>query len=189
MALEDARRWDQRYLTEKYDSFLRPRRFLEEHADLLPRSGLALDVAMGLGGNAGYLMDLGLHVIGVDISSVAVREAAKRSPGLMAVVADLSEFYIPPNRFDVIINFYYLQRDLWKVYTDALRPGGILVYETLTQEIRLIHPDIDPEYLLAPGELLNAFPMLTTLVYEESWKESDTEHPRPVAALIAQRPR
>jgi len=187
MSLDDARRWNARYQTGMRDSFEHPRPFLVEHAHLLPSSGLALDVAMGLGGNADFLLQHGLRVIGVDISDVAIRISASRLPGLMPVVADLSRFYLPPDSFDVIVNFLYLQRDLWAFYSSALRPGGILILETLTRDMLTIHPEIDPHFLLKPRELAHAFPSLQTLVYREGWQESLTTHPRAVASLIAQR--
>jgi tellurite methyltransferase len=187
MPLDDALRWDARYQYDIRDSFEQPRPFLQEHSNLLPSSGLALDVAMGLGGNASFLIQHGLRVIGIDISAVAIHKAAARLPGLMPVIADLTQFYIPPNTFDVIINFYYLHRDLWRTYPIALRPGGILIFETLTQDMHAIHPEIDPSYLLAPGELAHAFPTMQTLVFREGWQESPSRHPRAVASLVAQK--
>lgn len=189
MPVEDAERWDQRYREDdRYASFTRPRPFLIENAQYLPPGGLALDVAMGLGGNASFLLSRGLRVIGVDISSVAVRSARERLPGLFAVQADLTEFHFPAFAFDVILNFYYLQRDLWPLYERSLRTGGVLILETLAQEMRRIQPDIDPSYLLSPGELRTAFPGLETLVYREGWTESESGHPRAVASLVARKP-
>jgi len=189
MPVEDAERWNARYREDKrYLGELPPRGFLVENAAYLPPRGLALDAAMGLGGNAGFLMERGLHVVGVDVSWVAARQAKRRLPRLMAVVADLTRFHLPEDRFDIILNFYFLQRDLWPQYRRALRPGGILVIETLTQEMHEIRPDIDLQYLLGKGELRVAFSDWQILTYREGWVESETRHPKAVASLIARNP-
>jgi tellurite methyltransferase len=148
MPLSDALKWNQRYQEEKFKSFESPRSFLVENGRYLPSRGLALDMAMGLGGNAGFLIERGFKVIGFDISSVAVKAAKSRYPELMAAVVDLTRIQLPPKKFDVIINFYYLQRDLWPAYKRSLRPGGILIFESLTLKMLEQSADIDPEYLL-----------------------------------------
>jgi len=184
----DAARWDTRYNEEQLESFERPRPFLIEHAGLLPNQGLALDIAMGLGGNAGFLQERGLKVVGVDISIVALRKAKGRLPEVMAVQADLNDFWIPSRHFDVILNFYYLLRDLWPQYRQALLPGGLLLIETLTQEILQVNPQIDPAFLLQPGELRVAFSDLEVLTYREGWIDTDSRHPKAVASLVARLP-
>jgi SAM-dependent methyltransferase len=188
MPLQDAERWNERYLQDKrYATFTGPRPFLVKNAHFLPTKGLALDVAMGLGGNAALLLERGLRVIGIDVSSVAVSTAKKRLPALMAVVADLADFHLPEARIDVILNFYYLQRDLWSQYQSALRPGGLLVIETLTHEMLRLHPETNPDYLLEPGELRQAFSEMEILVYREGWEESRVGQPQAVASLVARK--
>jgi SAM-dependent methyltransferase len=189
MSSKDAERWNTRYDSEKrYNSYTSPRPLLVSNAHLLPTGGLAFDAAMGLGGNAQYLIERGLRVVGVDISWVAVRKAKSRLPALMAVLADLTEFHLPEATFDLIINFFYLQRDIWPIYKQALRPGGLLVIETMTQDMAIINPDIDPAYLLTPGELRAAFEDFKILYYQEGWQSSDGKHLRAVASLVARSP-
>jgi tellurite methyltransferase len=186
MPLQDAKRWDARYKENtRYSNFEKPRPFLINHAGLLPTHGQALDVAMGLGGNAEFLLQRGLKVIGIDISIVALKHARQRLPSLLAVQADLTQFYLPVNSFDVIINFFYLQRELWPNIIQALRPDGWLIFETLTVDFRSLQPNIDPNYLLAPEELLHAFPSLEIVDYQEGWSTSEDGHSRAVAGLVA----
>lgn len=193
MSNEAASRWNIRYQEDSKNSFESPRALLLEHADLLPKEGLALDLAMGLGGNAGYLLQQGLRVIGVDISSTAVRKACARLPEMVGVVADLEHFYIPPNTFNVIINFFYLQRDLWLPITHGLKESGVLFIECLTEDMLSVHPEINPEFLLRSGELCQSFmegemgEKLDILYYREGWQPTENSHHRATASLIARR--
>ena len=187
MSSQDAARWNQRYQNRDRNAAPSPRAFLVEQADALPHHGRVLDVAMGLGGNAAFLLARGLQVVGLDISEVAVREAKSRWPDLQVVLADLSRFDLPVAAFDVIINFYFLDRNLWRIYRRALRPGGVLIVETLTRDMASIRPDIDPVYLLEPGELRAAFQDWNIVTYREGWRD-DEGWRRAVASLVARRP-
>ena len=182
---EDANRWNFRYTAQSRQTFEQARDFLILHQNIIPPVGLALDLAMGLGGNSGLLLQHGLHVVGVDISNIAVELAKKKYPDMMALVADLTEIDFPPGSFDLVTNFFYLERLLWNKIPLWLKPGGILIFEALILEMQKIRPDIQPQFLLSPGELKSAFPGLETLVYEEGWYGED--HPRATARLIARK--
>lgn len=187
MPHKDACRWDARYREQDTDAPPRPKRFLIEHADLLPNHGLALDLAMGLGANAGFLLDRGLRVVGVDISGVAVRRAKALWPALMAVVADLAQFHLPADTFDVISNFYYLQRDLWSPISRALRPGGVLLFETFLLDPGEPSRVENPAYLLAPGELKAGFQELETVFYQERRSTGKGGKDHAIAGLVARK--
>jgi len=189
MPHEDALRWNHRYRhDERYATFATPRPFLVENAGHLPARGLGLDLAMGLGGNAAFLLERGLRVVGVDIAWVAVRQAAARLPDLMVAVIDLKHFYLPADSFDVILNLFYLQRDMWPNLRQALRPGGVLVFETLTRGMLALRPSMDQRYLLESGELRQAFADWEILVYREGWVETRSGGMQAVASLVARRP-
>jgi 2-polyprenyl-3-methyl-5-hydroxy-6-metoxy-1,4-benzoquinol methylase len=80
MSMQDAVKWNHRYQMPDRTARCQPRSFLIEQIEAVPRHGLALDVAMGLGGNAAFLCEHGLRVIGFDISEVAARTAKTRCP-------------------------------------------------------------------------------------------------------------
>jgi SAM-dependent methyltransferase len=185
MSSADASKWNERYRSELYYG---PRAFLIEQARYLPERGLALDVATGLGGNAGFLLERGLHVIGVDISEVGARRAKARWPQLQAAVIDLESYPWPIGVFDVILNFYFCQRRLWPRYRSLLKPGGVLIFESLLEDIHLKRPDINPDFLLRPGELRQAFAAWEVLVYREGWVEMEGHKPRAVASMVARPP-
>ncbi len=179
--MADAPDWDERYRRGEHPG-PDPDPFLVRHAplirQLLPRGGTALDLAGGAGRNAAYAAGLGFTVTLVDASAEALVKA--RSLPITVIHADLERGgYIPQSAaFDLVMVFFYLQRDLFPAIETALRPGGILIYRTYTTERLRRHPKANPNFLLQPGELRTAFPNLHALAYEES---------SPTAALLAQR--
>lgn len=185
MSKADATKWNERYRSEAFQS---PREFLIEQAAYLPSHGVALDLAMGAGGNAGYLIERGWRVIGADVSEEGVRRAKQRWPMIEAAVIDLESYRWPVSAFDVILNFYYCQRDSWPQLRSMLRPGGVLIFETLTRDMLQTRPDYNPAYLLAPDELRRAFADWDILFYREGWIDVGGHWPRAVASLVA-RPR
>lgn len=190
---EDAARlWDERYLRGEAPPERGPAPFLVEHLALLPGRGQVLDVAMGSGRNALYLASLGYQVTGIDISAVAVErcraEAERRRLPLQAICADLTSYPLPREAFDVVLNFYFLERSLCPRLAQALRPGGVLVFETFTLEQRRFGwGPRQQAFLLRPGELPTLFPTLETLVYREGTVKGE-RGPKAVASLVARKP-
>jgi len=185
-AEEDKSRWDKKYDTEEYIAGRDPIPFLQDHIDLLPK-GTALDLAMGEGRNGVYLATQGFQVTGVDISEVGLKKAqalaAEKGVTLTTVVADLEQYDIPPNTFDVIICTYFLQRDLFPKIAAALKPNGVAVIETYTVDNLQYRPRFNRAYLLEPNELLTMLPGLRVLRYQEV----DTGH-AAYASILAQKP-
>jgi SAM-dependent methyltransferase len=99
------------------------------------------------------------------------------------VHADLESCTVPVAEFDVILCFYYLQRSLFAPIHHALRPGGMLVYESYTlDQLNFPGGPHNPEHLLNPGELREAFRGLQTLFYREF------RVGKGIASLLARRP-
>jgi SAM-dependent methyltransferase len=152
-----------------------PAEIVARHLARIPR-GRALDVAMGEGRHALLLAAAGFDVVGVDRDAEAVDRALEtaRARGLRldARVADLERegaALLEPAAFALIVNVNYLQRDLLARFSEALRPGGWLLFETFTEE----HPRVsragrprNPDFLLRPGELRERFGDLEIVEYE-----------------------
>jgi len=183
-----AKQWDERYRHGRTMPD-EPAALLVENMPLLPKSGKALDIAMGTGRNALYLASLGFQVTGIDLSAVAVdkcRQKAERlGLSIEALVADLERSPLPMEEYDLILNFYYLQRSLAPQIAAALKPGGVLVFESFTiDQLQFGWGPKSPDNLLRPGELRQMFPSLETLLYHEGVVQGD-RGPKAVASLIA----
>jgi 2-polyprenyl-3-methyl-5-hydroxy-6-metoxy-1,4-benzoquinol methylase len=185
-AEEDKERWNNKYESKTYLFGRDPIPFLKDHVDLLPK-GTALDLAMGEGRNGVFLATKGFQVTGVDISEAGLKKAqalaAEKGVTLTTVVADLEQYSIPPNAFDVIICTYYLQRDLFPKIATALKPGGMVLIETYTVDHLLYRPKFNRAFQLERNELLTALPGLRVLRYQEV----DTGD-AAFASLLAQKP-
>ncbi len=185
---QDRTFWDKRYGTEAYIFGKEPVEFLREHIDILPK-GKVFDIAMGEGRNAVFLAKMGFDVEGCDISEIAVRKAQElakeNNVKIHAFVADLETYQLPKNTYDIVVCFYYLQRSLIPQIKDALRPGGVVVYETYTIENleRGLEGPKNKEYLLKPNELLDFFKDFKIMYY----RELTLNNKKAIASLIAKK--
>lgn len=156
MAESDRERWDRKYAAGEGPAHFEPKRLLTEHRHLLT-GGRALDVACGFGGTALYLASLGYQVDAADISSVGLAqaraEAARHGLHINLVQVDLTRWSVPTSRYDLVVVFNYLNRELMPRLVAGLRPGGLLFQAARNTRYLSIRPDFDPAYLLELGEL------------------------------------
>jgi SAM-dependent methyltransferase len=185
---DTAHRWNRRYSGLSTYELQPAREWLSICQHYLPSSGLALDVAMGAGGSAAFLVKHGYTVLGIDISIHGVRLAKKRCPEIRAVVGDTAHlpFQLPP--LDLITNFYYLDRNLCRQYQSLLKPDGLLLFETLTKEVLKVKPELTPDNLLDAGELHQIFQDWRILIYEEKWVSTSRGTQKAIARLAARPP-
>ena len=177
-----ARDWEQHYgEAEKLD--WSPAPLLVEVAEMAA-PGRALDLACGAGRNALYLAGLGWDVVAVDAAAGAVRTARERAAAaglrLEARVADLeaNEFAIEPAGYDLICDFFYVQRDLFAKIREGVRPGGMVAAEL---HVRDEQPH---RFVLEPGELRREFEGWKILYYSEARRPGVS---RLSAAILARR--
>ncbi len=180
MESEEKTRWDTKYRESPYswtdpDDFLQ-RAYKEFLVNVPP--GIALDVAGGAGRNSVYLVERGWQVKLLDLSEVGLglakekarAGASSRDGGSLELhqidlntISDLGK-----SQFDLIMVFYFLRRELFPAITQALRPGGWLVYRTYTiDRMKVPGGPEDARYLLQPNELLHAFSALRMMHYHE----------------------
>jgi SAM-dependent methyltransferase len=131
-------------------------------ADLVER-GPVLDVACGEGRHALYFAERGFEVIGVD------REA-QRIPGIEFLQADLeagAPWPFAGRKFAAIVVTNYLHRPLFPHLAASLDEGGVLLYETFMAGNERFGRPSNPDFLLRPGELLEAFAALAVVGFEQ----------------------
>ncbi len=147
-----ARDWNAYYSAPDYTE-LPADALLVEVAEQLP-PGRALDLACGSGRHAAYLARLGWRVTAVDAAPEGIARLRRAVPDVDARVADLErgEFAIEAAAFDLICDFYYLQRSLFPAIRDGVRPGG-----AFTGAIHLLEPGRNPDFSMVPGELRGEF--------------------------------
>lgn len=120
---------------------------------LLPAGSTVLDFACGSGRHLRWLAQQGCTVTGVDRDSAALAH----STGLGELIAaDVENGPWPLNgrQFDAVVVTNYLWRANWAALLACVKPGGWLLYETFAQGNERFGKPSRPDFLLAPGELL-----------------------------------
>lgn len=135
----------------------------------VPPGAAVLDVACGRGRHARLFAGQGCLVDAVDVDAEAGATLADVA-GVRFLRADLEggDWPYAGRHFDVVVVTNYLHRPLFPRLAEALGPGGMLIYETFLIGNERFGKPRNPDFLLRPGELLEAFaPMLAVLAFEE----------------------
>ncbi len=164
-------KWDKIYQGLEPDCLL-PIEVLIKNDFLLPATGNALDLASGLGANAIFLANKGLAVTAYDISIVAINKlnayAAQQGLDINACHENIAPKSFSECAFDVIVVSRFLDRRLSDAIIDALKPDGLLFYQTFTKEKTTPTSPNNPDYLLNRNELLTLFSSLQVILYREN---------------------
>lgn len=182
-------KWQQRYASESRTP--QPAAVLREQACLLPGNGEALDLACGLGGNALLLAQHGLSTQAWDYAPAAVAQLQDWAANLplQAKLRDVEQNPPKPNSFDVITVSYFLHRAGLPAVLAAVRPGGLIFYETWGPALCSSRGPSNPDFRLRAGELRSVFRDWNWLFYREPGQVGDcAQGLRDVVQLVAQRP-
>lgn len=169
-------KWDRIY-REAGDAIPEPVPVLADNAHLLPVAGIALDLACGLGGNALFLARQGLDTHAWDISPQAIRRlnayGQRLGVALRTEIRDVVEYPPAEESCDVIVVSHFLERSLVPAISAALKPGGLLFYQTYTREKAAEVGPTNPAFLLDTNELLRLFSSLRLVFYREEGQIGD----------------
>jgi tellurite methyltransferase len=180
--LRDRIKWNEKYRRQDYPT--EPSGIVRDFFSLAP-GRTALDIAAGSGRNALFLAEQGFGVDAVDIAEEGLALVAGRHPAIRTICADLDTFDIPAGRYDLILNVLYLNRRLFPQIREGLKPGGLLIFETLLEPPgHAEHDDHCRDYFLRGNELLHSFLSLRILHYHEACRPGQDEA-RRLASLVA----
>ena len=139
--------------------------------------GPVLDLACGGGRHLRWLMDRGHRLVGIDRDLAGVADL--RGSGAELIEADLeggTAWPLGERRFAGIIVTNYLWRPLLPHIVASVAAGGVLIYETFALGNERFGKPSNPDFLLKPGELLEAVQgRLAVIAYEHL----QVEAPRP----------
>jgi SAM-dependent methyltransferase len=154
-----------------------PSPWIERFAWLVPAGGSVLDLACGEGRHLRLFRRLGHPVVALDrdLARVAPDPEVER---IEADLEDGSPFPLHERRFAGVVVTNYLWRPLLPAIVAAVAPGGCLLYETFALGNERFGKPSNPDFLLRPGELLDAVKNKLRVVAYEDLIESE---PRPAA--------
>jgi 2-polyprenyl-3-methyl-5-hydroxy-6-metoxy-1,4-benzoquinol methylase len=181
-------KWDERYKGSEFVCGKEPNQFLADNIHLFPK-GRVLDIAAGEGRNSVFFAKHGFRVDAVDISEEGLKKAAKLAQDegvdIKIIKTNLTNYFIEREVYDVIANFYYLQRDLIPKMKNGLKKGGAVIFETYILDQQSL-PDgpKNHDYLLGHNELLSVFSDLRVIFYREGiFMKKDRK--KAIASIIA----
>ena len=184
-------KWD-----KYYDSNIKgppsPSEVLYFNQHLLPVKGSALDLACGYGSNAICLAMNGLNVSAWDISKIALEKLSLRSKEFDFIInceiRDVLQQPPEPDTFDIIVVSKFLDRKLIKYIRHAIKPNGLIFYQTFIKDRIIKSGPENPNYQLNENELLDFFEDWKLIFYKEEGMIGDLSRGfRNQAMIISQK--
>ena len=169
-------------------AFDRPSPWVARFLALVPAGGRILDVAAGGGRHTRLARARGHAVTAVDIDVSGLADL-RADPDVEILAADLEggPWPLGERRFAGVIVTNYLHRPLLPRLVAAVAEGGALIYETFAEGNEAFGKPSNPNFLLKPGELLEAVRgHLTVAAYEHG--KVETPRPAVIQRIAAMRP-
>ncbi len=159
-----------------------PSPWVRRFSALVAPGAPVLDVACGSGRHMRWFAQLGHPVTGVDRDAHAL--AAARAWGEV-IEADIESgpWPLPGRRFGAVVVTHYLWRPLLPTLVGSVAPGGVLLYETFAAGNETVGKPSRPDFLLQPGELLQACQGLRIVAYEDGFLDAPARFVQRIAAV------
>lgn len=157
-----------------------PSSWVRRFAPLVRVGGRVLDLAAGGGRHTLLLREHAFRVVAVDrdIRPLEARFAGDADCRIVALDLEAGGPWRLGGGYDGIVVANYLHRPLLPGLAEALAPGGVLIYETFMRGNERFGKPSNPDFLLRPGELLEAYAgRLAPVAFEQGI----LDRPRPAA--------
>jgi SAM-dependent methyltransferase len=142
---------------------------------LIRRNGHVLDLAAGDGRHTRLLLYMGCRVTAVDRDTKALRPLVGERCTVRELDLESGQPWPLGGGYDGIVVTNYLHRPLFPALAAALASDGTIIYETFAAGNERFGRPSNPNFLLRPGELLEAFAGLTVIAFEQG----EVSEPRP----------
>lgn len=133
-----------------------PAAWFDRFQGLIKENGTVLDLAAGGGRHVRFFAEHGYRVTAVDRNTEPLQGFAE-THGAEIIEADLENgdpWPLGERTFDAVIVCNYLHRPLFPHLISALKPNGVLLYETFALGNEVYSRPRNPDHLLKSGELL-----------------------------------
>lgn len=161
-----------------------PSAWLQRWAHLINQGSRVLDVACGAGRHMRWLAEQGHAVHGIDRNTDALALAQAFGQVTCADIEN-GPWPLPGQTFDAVVVTHYLWRPLLPVIVQSVAAGGVLIYETFAVGNESVGKPSRPDFLLRPGELLQATADLHVVSYEDGFEANPDRFVQRIAAVRA----
>lgn len=162
-----------------------PSPWIVRFSSLVPAGGTVLDLACGRGRHLRWFAARGHRVLGVDRDGEALASLQGVGETLHADIEN-DAWPLAGRTFDAVVVTNYLWRPLFPRILESVAPGGVLLHETFAQGNETVGKPSRPDFLLAPGELLAAYPGLRVVAYEDGFLDAPARYVQRIAAVREQ---
>lgn len=151
-----------------------PAALLHQALPYLTPASKILDLACGSGRNGCYLASLDHELTYLDKNQAAldtIKQQVNHGHFIQADLETSPPYRLKSNEYDAIVVIRYLHRQLMPSIIDAIKPGGLIIYETFTHQQATIGRPKNPNFLLNENELSDIFNDFTPLYQTEGFSQ------------------